>query len=99
MPFPSLFPSSHQSFRLPRPLPVLLLSTAPDDAAADAVLAHLADRGYGRDLRLVAELRIERTDSTVAFFAPCAAASGGKNRQCLVPPSSTGHRSTIAFLA
>uniref|UniRef100_A0A0D3FXK0 Uncharacterized protein n=2 Tax=Oryza TaxID=4527 RepID=A0A0D3FXK0_9ORYZ len=67
--------------------------------ADDAVLAHLADHGYGRNLHLVAELRIERADSAVAFSTPCAAAGGGKKRRCLLLPSSTGHRSTIAFLA
>uniref|UniRef100_A0A0E0CA64 Uncharacterized protein n=1 Tax=Oryza meridionalis TaxID=40149 RepID=A0A0E0CA64_9ORYZ len=77
---PSLFPSCHQSFRLPHPLPVLLLSTAPDDAAADAVLAHLADRGYGRDLRLVAELassaRTPQSPSSRPAPQPAAARSG-----------------------
>jgi hypothetical protein len=56
-------------------------STAPDEATDTAVLAYLADRGNGRDLRFVAELRIERADSVVAFSAPCAAAGGCKKRR------------------
>ncbi|EEC76945.1 hypothetical protein OsI_15217 [Oryza sativa Indica Group] len=50
-------------------------------ATDTAVLAYLADRGNGRDLRLVAELRIERADSVVAFSAPCAAAGGCKKQR------------------